>query len=32
MSAAVVDQFETEMRIAACPCHFVPPAQHVPSS
>ena len=32
MSAGVVDQFEMEMRIAACPCHFVPPAQHAPSA
>ena len=32
MSSSVVDQFEIEMRIAACPCHFVPPTQHVPSS
>ena len=32
MSASVVDQFETEIRIAAMPCHVVPPSQHVPSA
>ena len=32
MSASVVAQLETEMRMAAMPCHVVPPAQHVPSS
>ena len=31
-SASVVDQFETEIRIAAIPCHVVPPSQHVPSA
>ena len=30
MSSGVVVQFEIEIRIAACPCHRVPPAQHVP--
>jgi hypothetical protein len=30
ISSAVVDQFEIETRIATCPCHFVPPTQHVP--
>ena len=32
MSAAVVLQFETEIRIAAMPCQTVPPSQHVPSA
>ena len=32
MSASVVDQFDTETRIAATPCQRVPPTQHVPSS
>ena len=32
MSASVVDQFDTEMRIAAWPCQRVPPTQHVPSA
>ena len=27
-----VDQFETEIRIAALPCQSVPESQHVPSS
>ncbi len=31
-SASVVLQFETEIRIAAMPCHVVPPSQHVPSA
>jgi hypothetical protein len=31
ISSAVVDQFEIEMRIAACRCQFVPPTQQVPS-
>jgi hypothetical protein len=31
MSSSVVDQFETEIRIAALPCHTVPPNQQVPS-
>src|SRR6185312_9890038 len=31
-SASVVLQFDTEIRIAARPCHVVPPSQHVPSS
>ena len=31
-SASVVDQFETEIRIAAMPCQVVPPSQQVPSA
>src|SRR5437773_9285055 len=31
ISASVVDQFDTEIRIACMPCQVVPPAQHVPS-
>jgi len=31
MSASVVDQFETAIRMACMPCHVVPPAQQVPS-
>jgi hypothetical protein len=30
-SSSVVAQLDTLMRIAACPCHCVPPHQHVPS-
>jgi hypothetical protein len=30
-SSAVVDQFETEIRIAAFSCHVVPASQQVPS-
>ena len=30
MSASVVDQLLIEIRIAAMPCHVVPPDQHVP--
>ena len=32
MSASVVDQFDTEIRIACLPCQNAPPAQHVPSA
>ena len=32
MSSSVVDQLLIEMRIAAMPCHVVPPSQQVPSS
>ena len=32
MSASVVDQFDTEMRMACLPCHKAPPAQQVPSA
>ena len=32
MSSSVVDQFETEMRIACWSCQRVPPSQHVPSA
>ena len=31
MSSSLVAQFDTEMRIAAMPCHVVPAIQHVPS-
>jgi hypothetical protein len=31
-SSAVVDQLQTEIRIAAFPCQVVPPSQQVPSS
>src|SRR6516164_9128874 len=30
-SSSVVAQHDTLMRIAVCPCHCVPPHQHVPS-
>jgi hypothetical protein len=30
-SSSVVAQLDTLIRIAACPCHRVPPHQHVPS-
>ena len=30
MSAGVVDQLLIAMRMAAWPCHVVPPSQHVP--
>src|ERR1051326_9126075 len=31
-SSSVVAQQETEMRMAVCPCHTVPPHQQVPSA
>ena len=31
MSSSVVDQFETENRMAGLPCQLVPPSQQVPS-
>lgn len=30
-SSSVVAQHDTEMRMALCPCHSVPPHQQVPS-
>ena len=32
MSASVVDQFETAIRMACLPCQYAPPAQQVPSA
>ncbi len=32
MSVSVVDQLETEIRMARKLCHVVPPTQHVPVS
>ena len=32
MSSSAVDQFDTEIRMAALPCQVVPLSQQVPSS
>jgi len=32
MSPGVVNQFDTDHRITAFPCHDAPPAQQVPSA